>query len=140
MKGDNQFANELLRQNTAESGQASERAREELRLMIAKEKVRLKRLKWVALISWALVLFSRAVLLVTTAIVSADHGWDLGQMLAFALALPKGIEVMVFYLVLLTAVVATILLFIKSRSLAMRQIQARLADVEERVRQLSQSG
>jgi len=140
MSGDDRFAKELLKQNGGASEQASGKTQEEVGLMIAKEKVRLKRLKWIALIGWALALFSRAALLVTTAIVSADHGWDLRQMLAFALALPRGIEVMVFYVVLLTAVVATILLLIKSRSLAMRRIQARLADIEEQPRQLCQSG
>ncbi len=137
MKANDKLAEELLKQDGADAENASEKTRKELGLMIARDKAHLKRLKWIAIVSWALVVLSSVVLFFTAAVASSGLGWSWVNVLTFSLALRKGVEVVLFYVIVLVAVVSTVLCLLTSRSLTLRQLRARLANIEEQLQQLS---
>ena len=117
------------------------RSRPDLRdRILAKDEARVRRMKWIAGICWALFLVSfllaalleigrrHAILGVTTSQLVAyfpEYGWYLPLATIITQAL------------FIIAVAMTFSLHVRSRTLTMHQIQARLAGIEERLRKMA---
>ena len=122
---------ELLKQMDENSDQTSVKTPQEI---IARDTHRVRRLKRIVIISWSVVvgcfvtgafLCAREGALFYGA--SSDEIWLWTRVLAVALR-PF----------LLIAIILTISLYIRSRTLTLRKIQARLAGIEEYLKKMSQ--
>ena len=101
--------------------------------IIERDAAGVRRLKRIVIIFWLLVIISFIVACNYTLKVRGIES-DLFYM-SWLLA---GITVITFQAVFLIAVILTISLFVTSRSLTMRQIQARLTGIEEQLKKICQ--
>ena len=131
MAKENDIKNELLGQVAGGSEGKREKDRELAQKIIEKEKARIRRTKWETVIAWALV--------VTCFIIGAvverlrmEQYFDETELI-WSHCLP-----MILRALLLIAVILTVLLYTRSRSLTIRQIQVRLADIEALVRKMAE--
>ena len=130
MPKENNIKEELLKQMEKDSGNASERNTKSLEQIIAKDIARVKRLRWVTVISWVLValcFMATAFLeraMYARALLDTEEAW-LNSLIVILKAL------------LLTAVIFAILLYTWARTLTIHRIQARLANIEAMLKQMS---
>ena len=131
-----------LRESLLQQESGSAHVAAELRdKILATDEARVRRMKWIAGISWVvfLILFPLAALIeigrryagVTTGEVAAlfpEYGW-------FA---PLAIIITPALFIIATAM--TVALYVHSRTLTMHQIQGRLAVIEEQLRKLAEKG
>ena len=110
--------------------------------IFAKDFARVRRLKWITIISWLIV----AVCLVITSLVKYAFGslyaigpeWRLKTALMDSeIAALDGL-IMAWRGLLLVAVISTVLLYVISRTLTISQIQVRLAAIEEMLKKMAQ--
>jgi NADH:ubiquinone oxidoreductase subunit 6 (subunit J) len=114
---------ELLKQMGRNSDEAAGANTNSVREVIAKEEARIRRTKWETVIAWVLVV----VCFMIGAVVERfrmDQHFNEAELI-WSYCLP-----MILPALLLSAVIFTVLLYTRSRALTMRQIQARLADIE----------
>ena len=110
--------------------------------IFAKEFARVRRLKWITIISWLIV----AVCLVITSLVKYAVGslyamgplWRLKYDLMDSERAALDGLIMAWRGLLLIAVISTVLLYVISRTLTISQIQVRLAGIEEMLRKMMQ--
>lgn len=124
MENDKKFAKELLEQNGIQFGKLSDTEREGLRSMIAREKARVRRMKWAVILSWVLVAVAFVVMGFLEAFVfeRPDYRIAAGAMLVQAL--------------LLVAIIFTISFYVRWRSASMREIQSTLANIQKQLEHL----
>jgi hypothetical protein len=113
---------ELLKQNGGASGTSPAVAE----AILARDAARVRRLKRVTVASWIIFLLSLIAAGCIEAIARPPQDY-------FAPAAIIGVQG-----VLLIAVFLTIALYVRGRTLTMRQIQARLSGIEEQLRKLAQ--
>jgi hypothetical protein len=133
-----------LRESLLQQDNFDSRTAAELRdKILARDQTRVRHMKWVAGICWVLFLIS----LVVAALVEAGRRYRIaGLTTSEAAALFPEYEwfvpmaVIITQILLLIAVAMTLSLYIRSRTLTMHQIQARLAVIEEQLRKLAEKG
>ncbi len=130
MGDDKRLGEELLKQNGIVPGQVSHGERDAIRRMLARDKARVRRMKWAAIISWLLL----PSLFLLAYVVNA-----LGGKAAID-TIGGGIMAVLFIATPYIAIVFTISYFFRSRSLNSRQIHAKLADIEEQLKRISRDG
>jgi len=114
---------ELLKQMGRNSDEAAGANTNSVREVIAKEEARIRRTKWETVIAWVLVV----VCFMIGAVVERfrmDQHFNEAELI-WSYCLP-----MILPALLLIAIIFTVLLYTRSRTLTIRQIQARLADIE----------
>jgi len=130
-----------LRESLLQQENGNVRASAELRnKILARDEARVRRIKWIAGISWVAFLISfflaaliemgqrREIAGLTTSEVAAifpEYDWLIPMAVIITQAL------------LFIAVAMTFSLYVRSRTLTMHQIQARLTGIEEQLRRLS---
>jgi len=136
MRTEKNLRDALLRQNGYDASSPPD-LRDRI---LAKDEARVRRMKWIAGICWVLFLMSfllaalleigrrQAILGVTTSQLAAyfpEYSWYLPLAAIITQAL------------FIIAVAMTFSLHVRSRTLTMHQIQARLAGIEERLRKMA---
>ena len=123
------LSDELLKRNGTQRGQLSDSTREDLRKLITRDKVLVRRSKWAMIISWTIIVAWLGGGRLLAALWGKDpSGMNFpGIVLVLAMAMPY------------IAIVCTVSYFIRSRSLTSRQIQARLANIEEQLLRIVES-
>lgn len=130
MATEKNIKNGLLNQMNTDLSTDNQKIRQE---MLSRNTSRVKRIKWIVIVSWLLVVIFYAI----AAVVELNiRGMENDTM--YMSALWGSISVIVFQALFLIAVVLTISYFIRSRSLTLQQIQNRLAGIEEQIKKLSQ--
>jgi magnesium-transporting ATPase (P-type) len=130
MAKEKNIKNGLLNQMNTDLFTDNQKIRQE---MLSRNTSRVKRIKWIVIISWLLVIIFYA----TAAVVELNiRGMENDTL--YMSTLWKSISVIVFHALFLIAIVLTISYFIRSRSLTLQQIQNRLAGIEEQLKKLSQ--
>jgi hypothetical protein len=131
MPSDNDLSKELLRQNGIESGKISEQDRIKIYQLMAKDKVRLKRMKWATGISAGLLLVSFIMVLVSDALWARGHpGFDEDFLSIFSTV------TFILFLWCAGSLAGKTWLAGKHRSQA---IEARLAGIEEQLKRVTKN-
>jgi hypothetical protein len=100
--------------------------------ILARDAARVKRMKWITIITWLLV----AVCFVVGGLL--EYVEEKGPILTESEVLWMGFALALSWILALFAILFTISYYIRSRNLTIRQIQMRLAGIEEQLRQISQ--
>lgn len=96
--------------------------------IFTKDKFHIKRLKWITAFSWLLVVIcfiTASFLKQARGFLTEDEWWLLNTMT---------ITLRPFFLI---ALFLTVSLYVRSRTLTIRQIQAKLSDIEEQLKKMS---
>ncbi len=123
MSEEKRLSEELLKQNGIKPGKISHDERERIQRLIARDKARLSRTKWAAIISWLLIPLPSLVFVAVS-----------------PLGLPPGALKTIFaYSAILfcVAIFFTTSYFSPSRSLTLHQMLASLSNIEEMLRRMS---
>ena len=126
---DRELRGKLLAQNGICDGSLSEADRESLRRILAREQRRLRAMKRGRMVLWLAV--------VVWPVLAALSARVLEKCADLTLRGVVGIAVMVWYVIVLLAVLATIRVFLFSRTVGMHQIQTALGRIIEQLERLS---
>lgn len=132
MVEENDLRTGLLGQMDKDHGNASGAGTEVPRDIIERDSARVRRLKWVVIVCWSLVVM---LFVVGGIIESSTKGGE--SNVSDLNSVWVSVAAVVLRAMLLIAVVLTISLYIRSRTLTMRQIHVRLASIEEHLRKMS---
>jgi len=133
-----------LRESLLQQESGSAHVAAELRdKILATDEARVRRMKWIAGISWVVFL----ILFPLAALIEIGRRYRIaGLTTSEAVALFPEYEwfvplaIIITQTLLLIAVAMTFSLYIRSRTLTMHQIQGRLAVIEEQLRKLAEKG
>ena len=139
---------ELLKQMDGYSVKKTDVIATSARKIIEKHKTQLRRLKWIAAISW-LMTFLYAVGMHNLKVYLLKYNQDLLNLQDYILTYNQGLLTrqefwlirfsdMCLVVVILISVLLTYLVYAKSKTLTMLQICARLASIEEQLKKISQ--
>jgi len=126
MEKQNNLKEELLKQMDQNRGAPPNGNQDLIQAIIAKETVRLRRLKRAAVVSWLLL----AASFVVTGIIGAVGGFRKELWIVIPMI---GVQALLIIAVSLTFVLST-----RSRTLSMKRIQATLVDIQEQLKKLSE--
>jgi hypothetical protein len=126
MEKQNNLKEELLKQMDQNRGAPPNGNQDLIQAIIAKETVRLRRLKRAAVVSWLLL----AASFVVTGIIGAVGGFREELWIVIPMI---GVQALLIIAVSLTFVLST-----RSRTLSMKRIQATLVDIQEQLKKLSE--
>ena len=129
MAENNEIKEELLKQMDNNSHVNAKSAQK----IIAQDMARVRRMKWVTASSWLLVV----ICFLVTGVIQCDVK-NVDNNSSYLNMMRISLTILIFRALLLIAVFLTISLYIRSRTLTMHQIQARLAKIEEQLRRMSQ--
>jgi hypothetical protein len=120
----------LLRQMDQESDERHQDGTKSIEEIIARDMVRIKRLKWITASSWVLVVlcFIPAAFL--------EYAEESGVLTTNELVFLNSLA-LILRALLLIAIVLTVSLYMRSRTLTIHRIQARLANIEELLKKMS---
>jgi len=133
MANESDMKKELLGQLAGGSEDEHGKDAEPARKIIEKDKARIRRTKWETVIAWALFVICFIVGAVVERLRMQEYLDE--TELIWLHCLP-----IILRALLLIAVIFTVLLYTRSRTLAIRQIQARLADIEALVKKMAENG
>jgi len=122
---------ELLKQMERNSDKVGGANTKSVQEVIEKEKARLRRTKWEVVIAWVLVVMCFAVGAVVERLRMEQYFNEVE--LIWSHCLP-----MILRALLLIAVIFTVLLYTRSRTLTIRQIEARLAGIEALIKRMAE--
>lgn len=128
MSKENDMKEELLKQMDKKSNKTSGANMKSAQEIIARDMARVKRMKWVTILSWLLVAICFIVIWI-----AKESQWY-----TFESRWWLGAAVMILRALLLVAIIFTISLYVRSRTLSMRQIQARLSNIESLLKRMSE--
>ncbi len=136
MTDDKKIGNQLLRQNGCEPDQLSDTERKSIGFILARDKTRVKRLKWVAAISWIVAIIGYLasipfVMLMRS--LSPSSPWQ-GATFIYVWVMAAIFPAVI--VAFITAVVCTISLYFRSRSVNIREVNAHLVKIEEQLKDL----
>ena len=137
MAKENDIKEELLKQMDDDSTGVSDANKNSARKIIDNYIAQVRRLKWITAISWLAAVLYWLVMFNLKAILSGEPYEALLTRQEFMLY--KYIDVGLGVLVVI-AILFTILMYFKSKTLAMLQICARLASIEEQLKRMSPDG
>jgi hypothetical protein len=120
---------ELLKQMTTDSVPDNQKISQEI---ISKNTTRVKRLKWIVIVCWLMV-----IVCFTIGAVAELNLKGIESDTLYKGTLLTSISVIIFRALFLIAIVLSISLFIRSRTLTLQKIQTRLANIEEQLKKLS---
>ncbi len=133
MTAETNIRDELLKQN----GEGAQKMQELRDKILARDEARVLRLKKLTIFTWALVVAGLVGALVIRPMLP-NGGHPDSQAASYMYQYFSGIFIGVMWGLTTIAAFFTISLYIRSRSLTMRQIQARLTGIEEQLRRLSE--
>ncbi|MFQ6035344.1 MAG: hypothetical protein ACE5NM_05785 [Sedimentisphaerales bacterium] len=123
MTKESNIKEQLLNQMDKNFDQASAKSTQEI---IARDTARVKRMKWMTIFSWlALVVF-----FIVAGVIERNPSYRNTVWLNCAIIILRGL--------LLIAVIFTVSLYVRSRTLTLHKIQTRLANIEEQLKRMSQ--
>jgi hypothetical protein len=125
---------QLLRQLDKDSGDSSDADNNSAQKIFDNYKAQLKRMKWITIISWLVAILYWLAMFNLKAILSKEPYESLLTRQEFMLY--KYIDVGLGVLVVI-AVLLTILMYFKWKTLTMLQISSRLAGIEEQLKKIS---
>jgi uncharacterized membrane protein len=126
MEKQNNLKEELLKQMGQNYGSPPNDSQNSFQAIIAKDTARLRRLKRAAMVSW----FLSAASFVAAGIIGAVGGFHKELWIVLPMI---GVQALLIIAVSLTFVLST-----RSRTLRMKQIQAKLSDIQEHLKKLSE--
>jgi len=135
MAKENELKEELLKQMDKDSAGAADVSKNSAGKIIEKHKTRLRKLKWIAAIGWlitilcAVVLHNLKVFVLENKIegvLTSDEFWFIRR------------SDTVLIVLIIIAVLLTYLFYSTSRTVTILQISARLANIEEQLKKMSQ--
>ena len=129
MEKDKMIKEELLKQMNKNSVMDNQKIPQEI---ISKNTTRVKRLKWIVIVSWLLVIVCFTIGAVTELNVK-----DIESDTLYKATLLTSLSAIIFRALFLIAIILSISLFIRSRTLTLQKIQIRLANIEEQLKRLS---
>ena len=129
----NDLKEELLKQMDKSHDKTSETNAKSIQKIIERDTARVKRLKRVVIVSWILVIMCFLV-----GGIAELNIRDPESGLFYLDVMWANILVLTFRALLLVALVMTISFHVRSRSLSLRHIQVRLANMEEQLKRMSQ--
>jgi hypothetical protein len=136
MVKENNIKEELLKQMDVDSGERSGVNANSPRKIIERHKIQLKRLKWIAGISWLIVLIYATAMHNLKVYLLKYQIEDVLTREEFWLLRRSDTALVVLVII---ALLLTYLLYSTSRSMTMLQICSRLANIEERLKKMSQN-
>jgi hypothetical protein len=130
-----------LRESLLQQDNYDNRTAAELRdKILARDEARVRRMKWIAGISWVIFLIS----LLLAALVEAGRRYRIAGLTTSEVAalFPEygwfaPLAIIITQALFIIATAMTVALYVQSRTLTMHQIQVRLASIEEQLRRLS---
>lgn len=131
MAKEDHIREELLKEMERNSDKAAEANTNSAQEIIAKEKARVRRTKWETVIAWVLVVVCFTIGAVVERFEMVPYFSDVELMWFYCLP-------MILRALVLIAVIFSVLLYTRSRSLTIRQIQARLASIEAILKQMAE--
>jgi len=133
MAKENDLRKELLKQMDKDHGKTLEAGVTLAQEIVRRDATHVKRLKWVVIVCWLLVM----IFFMVAGIVECNIKGIESDVL-YVNTMWINVAVLVLRAMLLIALVLTISLYVRSRTLTMHQIQARLANIEEQLMRMSQ--
>jgi hypothetical protein len=136
MAKENDIKEELLKQMDKDSAKEADVSNNSAGKIVEKHKAQLRRLKWITAIGWLVsILYFVAMHILKDilfdgnieGVLTSDESWFIHRS-------DTGLMVLIIIAVLLTC-----LLYSKSRTLTILQISARLANIEEHLKKISQN-
>jgi membrane protein YdbS with pleckstrin-like domain len=127
MAKENNLREELLKQMESSPRETSNVNPKLAQEIIAKDTARVRRLKRITVFSWLLVIVSFVVVGISASTEGIEKVWWMPGAV-------YGVQAL-----LLIAVIFTISLYVRSRTLNLRQIQATLSDIQEQLKKMSQA-
>jgi len=127
MEKDSELRDELLKHMDRDAGAAPDASRPAIQAILAKDARRLKRLRRATILSW--IVFAAACL--ASGIAGALTGFHSE---AWLIATIIGVQAL-----LIVAVAFTAALSFRSRTLRMKEIQAALAEIQDKLRSISRA-
>ena len=133
MPGTNDMKEELLKQMDDDSTGASDAKPDSAQRIIETYAAQVRWLKWITVIGWAVTILYFATMSILKEILQVDINHVLTDEELFIRYSDIGLKVL-----LVIAVVLTVAVYLKSRTLTIRQIHIRLANIEKQLRKRSQ--
>ncbi len=135
MAKNNDLKEELLKQMDMDSAEAADVSVNSARKIIEKHKTRLRKLKWIAAIGWLItILYALAMHNLKEFLLKNNIG---GVLTRNEFRFIRWSDTCLMCLIII-AVLLTLLLYSTSRNLTILQISARLANIEEHLKKMSQ--
>jgi len=126
MAKESNIKQELLKQMNKNNEKKNQTGKHSMRQILMKNEARVKRMKKITTFAWALLVAWLLAAAVIGIIPGGHNDW-------WAAA-----AIMIFQPLLLIAVIFSISLYVRSRTLNMSKIQASLTNIEEQLKKLSQ--
>ena len=133
MPGTNDMKEELLKQMDDDSTGASDAKPDSAQRIIETYAAQVRWLKWITVIGWAVTILYFATMSILKEILQVDINHVLTDEELFIRYSDIGLKVL-----LVIAVVLTVAVYLKSRTLTIRHIHIRLANIEKQLRKRSQ--
>jgi cytochrome b subunit of formate dehydrogenase len=135
MAKENDIKEELLKQMDKDSAEAADVSMNSAGKIIEKHKTRLRKLKWIAAIGWVItILYALAMHNLKEFLLKNNIG---GVLTSNEFRLIRWSDTCLMVLIII-AVLLTYLIYSTSRTLTILQISARLANIEEHLKKMSQ--
>ncbi len=135
MTKENGLKEELLKQMDKDSAEAADVSKNSAENIIEKHKTRLRKLKWIAAIGWLItILYAVAMHNLKDILLKNNIG---GVLTNNEFRLIRWSDTCLMVLIII-AVLLTYLIYSTSRTLTILQISARLANIEEHLKKMSQ--
>lgn len=135
MAKENDIKEELLKQMDKDSAEATDVSVNSAGKIIEKHKTRLRKLKWIAAIGWLItILYALAMHNLKEILLKNNIG---GVLTSNEFRLIRWSDTCLMVLIII-AVLLTYLIYSTSRTLTILQISARLANIEEHLKKMSQ--
>ncbi len=135
MTKENDIKDELLRQMEMDSGGSTDTNEDSTKKFLGHYSAQLKRLKWFTIISWIITILYWLGIHNLKVFLSDKHPYEYlltkGEFLLYDYA-DMGMRVLI-----VIAVLISVLMYYKSRTLTMLKISARLAGIEEQLKKMS---
>ena len=133
MVKENDIKEELLKQMDDDYAGASDAKPDSVKRIIEIHRAQVRRLKWFAVISWVVTALYFSGISILRDILEVDINQVFSTEELLILYSNIGLKVL-----LVIAVLLTVIVYLKSRTLTIQQICARLANIEEQLKKISQ--
>ena len=132
MPAKNDMKEELLKQMDDDSAGASDAKPDSAQRIIETYAAQVRWLKWITVIGWAITILYFVIMSILKEILKVDINHVLTDEELFIRYSDIGLKAL-----LVIALVLTVAVYLKSRTLTIRQIQIRLADIEKQLKKKS---
>jgi hypothetical protein len=133
MVAEKNIRDELLKQN----GAGAQKMRELRDKILARDEARVARMKKLTIITWAIIVLGMVAAFILRPIL-AGGGQSDSQAASFTYQYLSLVFISLVWCLITIAMVFTISLYVRSRSLTLRQVQARLAGIEEQLKRIAE--